>query len=278
MFTMSRFSELMAMPLPSKRDIAPVTETADTEAVKLDKEAEDAKKEIEKDKPEKDEKCSESKLSMESDDDEVGSSDIEDLSGLDDFDPDELSDEELENLDRELGDEALGDISGADDEDEVTLTPDEEVEADDMMSIASTTMLVNDELNADEKAKFAANESEIRTVINEGFMTEADANMLAQEAGLIQENSYNKKMIIRLDAEAKKKQLYALGINVSAAAHNDPDYRKLKKIMHARKLVRARLDKKYHNEALKRMRIYFNRLRKSRSTVLQKIASSVNAK
>ena len=200
------------------------------------------------------------------------------LDDLENFDADDLSDEELEALDKELSGEAIDSVSGTDDLGEEDLTPDEEVEADDMMSVAATSLLVNDELNADEKASFAANESEIRTAINEGFMTEADANELAAQADIIKESAYNQKMIIRLNAEAKKKQLYAVAVNVSAAAHNDPDYRKLRKVMHARKILRARLAKKYHGEAVKRMRIYFNRLKKSRSSVLKKIADKVVGK
>jgi hypothetical protein len=85
-------------------------------------------------------------------------------------------------------------------------------------------------------------------------------------------------MIIRLDKEAKQKQLFALAVNVSAAAHNDPDYRKLRKIMHARKILRARLEKKYRSEATKRMKIYFNRLKNSKSGFLNKIAAKHDAK
>ena len=90
------------------------------------------------------------------------------------------------------------------------------------------------------------------------------------------EAKYNKPMMIRLDAESKKKQLYALAINVCAAANNDADYRKLKKLMKFRKVLRAKLDRKYHTQAVKRMKIYFNRLRKSKSPVLNKIADKVS--
>lgn len=196
---------------------------------------------------------------------DVGADDIEDNDEDDDFNPDEMSDEELAALDAELTGDEVDDAAGADDEDEVKLSPEEEIKADDMMSVAATTMLVNDELNDNEKKDFVKTEGAI--AVNEGFMTDSDLYQL------VQENTYNKKMIIRLDAASKKKQLYAIAVNVSAAAHNDPDYRKLKKVMRVRKILRAKLEQKYHSEATKRMKIYFARLRKSKSSTLRKVGS-----
>lgn len=205
---------------------------------------------------------------------DVGTDDISDISSLDDFD--EYDDEELADLDRELS----GDLDDAysDDEDEEELDSDAEMEADDMMSMAATTLLVNDELNADEKRDFVENEADI--AMREGFMTDADVNMIIESYSdnddYFSEAKYNKPMMIRLDAESKKKQLYALAINVCAAANNDSDYRKLKKVLRLRKILRAKLDKKYHGQAVKRMKVYFNRLRKSKSPVLSNIAKKVD--
>lgn len=206
------------------------------------------------------------------DDDDVDLDDIDDAE--DEFDPDDLSDEELADLDAELSNNvtngavaALGGDNG-----EVKLSPEEEMEADDMMKVAATTLLVKDELNAQERAEFLQNEAEVNTAINEGFMTESDINILAAEAGLMTESKYTNKMIIKLNAEAKKKQLYALAVNVSAAAHHDPDYIKYKKVMKLKKLYRMKLERKYHSEAVKRARVYYNRLRNSKSNTLSKIA------
>ena len=203
--------------------------------------------------------------------DDVDSDDVSDIADDDGIDPDELSDDELMALDRELSDDAVDSAAGADDDDDVTLDPDEEIKADSMMSMAATSLLLNDELNAEEKAAFVENNAEVTTAINEGFMTDSDAAMLASNAGVVTEGKYNKKMIIRLDAESKKKQLYALAVNVSAAAKHDPDYIKLKKVMKMRKILRAKLERKYHAEATKRMKIYFKRLSNSNSSTLSKI-------
>lgn len=202
---------------------------------------------------------------------DVDSDDVDDISNSDDddFDPDDMSDDEIMALDRELSGDAIDSVLG--DEDEVSLDPEEEIKADNMMSMAATTLLLNDELNAQEKADFVNNDGAVNAAINEGFMTDADVTMLAESSGLVTEGKYNKKMIIRLDAESKKKQLYALAVNVSAAANHDPDYVKLKKVMKMRKILRAKLERKYHAEATKRMKIYFKRLSRSNAPALSKV-------
>lgn len=205
------------------------------------------------------------------DDNDVGADDVDDIvDDDDDFSPADMSDDELLAMDAELGGSAVND-DGDDDEGEVHLTPDEEIRADDMMSVAATTMLVKDELNKQEKADFVVSSGDI--AINEGFMTQADVRDLAIESGLVTENKkfYNKNMV-RMTKAARYKQLYALAVNVSAAAHNDPDYRKLKKVMALRKILRAKLETKYHAEATKRARIYMRRLSQSKSPALQKLA------
>lgn len=253
---MSKFTDALNSPLPSQINTdAIVTESEELENV-------DAEQDVDTEGCEGAD-CEET----ECDDD------IEDISDDDGFDPDNLSEEELANLDAELGNDAINTVAG-EDEGEVKLSPEEEIEADDMMSVAATTMLVRDEMNVEERANFIQNEA--RTAVNEGFMTESDVNELANEIGLVQEANYNRKMIIRLDAESKKKQLYALAINVSAAAHNDPDYIKLKKVMKMRKILRAKLERKYHAEATKRMKVYYARLRRSKSESLSKVGNKYN--
>ena len=224
----------------------------------------------------------------EEDDDDIDDLGLSDISDDDDLDPDELSDDELKALDAELSGMSDDDDDDDDDDDkksllgdddkEEELTPEEEIQADDMMSVAATTLLVNDELSGDEKKEFCESETETSIAVREGFMTEADINEIAYECGLITEAKYTNKMIIRLDVASKKKQLYALAVNVSAAAHNDPDYRKLKKVMKMRKILRAKLDRNTHGEAMKSMKVYYARLRKSKSSTLQKVAARSSKK
>jgi hypothetical protein len=212
------------------------------------------------------------------DGDSVGAVSSVDADDVDDVDDsiedvfDGMDDNDLNELDSELRQTAVSSVMGGGSEEE-RLSPEEEIEADDMMQVAATTLLVNDKLNDEEKKEFIESASEVNAAINEGFMTPADVDMMAESLGLVEEKSYNKPMLIRLDAESKKKQLYALAVNVSACAHKDPDYVKLKKVMKMRKILRAKLDRKYHAEAMKRMKIYYARLRRSKSTTLNKVAN-----
>ena len=170
----------------------------------------------------------------------------------DELDVDDLSSEELDELDDELTDDYVDDLVG--DQDEITLSPEEEMEADDMMSTAATTIVVNDELNAQEKAEFLESAEQLQIAVNEGLLLESDINDMMYDLGMVTEgHKYNKKMLIRLDKKSKMKQLYSLAVNVSACAHHDPDFIKLKKVLRVRKQLRAKLRKKYHAEAMKRM-------------------------
>lgn len=277
---MSKFTDILNSPLPSK--VSTIQESADDNAAVVapgEKTKEENKTPIDTktDAPEPEptdvKEGTECGNACEDGGEDVGTDDIDDIAtGDDEDDIDSLSEEELAALDKELGDDALDSV--VDDEEEVTLSADEEMKADDMMNIAATSLLVNDELNAEEKANFVSTEAVV--AVAEGFMTDSDVNQMSSDLGLVQENNYNKKMIIRLDAESKKKQLYALAVNVSAAAHGDPDYYKLKKVMKMRKILRAKLEQKYKGEATKRMRIYFNRLKRSKSNTLSNIGNKVD--
>ena len=212
-------------------------------------------------------------------DDEWDDDDLDDIVGGDDDDDDidSLSDDELEQLDQELSGKMIDSVVGR--ETPQKLSPDEEMQADDMMSVAATAAIVNDEMNAEEKAQFIESERDVQIAINEGLLMESDIQDIANAAGkFITENNYNKKMIIRLDKNAKMKQLYAIGVNVSAAAHKDPDYYKLKKVNRIRRTLQSKLRKKYHGEALKRMRVYMKRLMSSKSKTLSNIGKKITGK
>ena len=239
MINMSKFDELMKQPLPSKSRM--ITESEELDDVALDEDLGEAND-----------------------------------SALDTVD--EMLDDDIEALADALGidEDDLGEDDYVDDEDDTDLNPEEEMHADDLMSIAATTVLIDDQLNNDEKEDFVANDAS--TAVAEGFMTDSDVNQMAYDLGLVQESNYPTPMLIRLDAEAKKKQLYALAVNICAAAKNDPDYVKLKKIMKVRKVLRAKLDKKFHNQAIKRMKVYFMRLKKSKSEALSKIGNKMSGK
>ena len=204
----------------------------------------------------------------------------EDYFGIgDNDDPDDLTDDELSELDMDLSDETLDALIG--DVPEENLSPDEERLADDMMGSAATSELIRSEMNAEERTNFIESTFDVESAINEGLMLESDVIEIANELGLdytTEGKNYGKKMIIRLDKESKMKQLYAVAINVSAAAHHDPDYEKYKKVMKMRKILRMKMRKKYHSEALKRMKVYYKRLTSSKSNVLSALGKKLAGK
>lgn len=277
---MSNFKDLLNSPLPSKRGNI-FTESEDDDTMR----DEDIDAQSEPDTEECGNLCGSecgdacgNECGDDCDDDTIGVvSDAEDSEEDDDdddndnFDPDEMSDEELAQLDAELSDDEA-DALVDDEDDEVELSPEEEQEADDMMGVAATTVLIKDEMNKEEQKKFIESAEDVQAAINEGLLLESDINEMASDLGLFTEKkNYNKKMIVRLDKEAKQKQLFALAVNVSASAHNDPDYRKLKKVNRMRKILRAKLVKKYKTEATKRMKVYYKKLTTSSSGPLAAI-------
>ena len=206
--------------------------------------------------------------------DERSTDEINDMAGDNDNDDfgDELTDDDLKLLAKDLEDETVDTLAG--DEEEIELSPEEEREADDTMALVATSMIVNDELNGDEKEKFIMDEGEV--AVKEGFISETDLLIMSKDLGLVKEGAYNKKMIIRLDKESRMKQLFALGVRVSASAKNDPDYIKYKKILRMKKIYQKKLEKKYKTEAIKRMKVWWKRLSTSKSPTLKKIAQKNN--
>lgn len=212
------------------------------------------------------------------DDEEDDDEDDDDEKEYDDFDDftdslTDLSDDELDELEQKLNDSDIDELSGANDEEDVRLSSDEERKADELMSVAATTELIKNEMNAEEKSDFIESSEYIQAAIEEGFLLESDIDMIESMVKPITEASwYATKQRIQLGKEARMKQLWALAVQVCARAHNDPDYKKLQKIYKLKRLYRARLEKKYNTEAKKRMKTYIARLKNSKSKPLNDIA------
>lgn len=286
---MSKFSDLLNQPLPSASFFESDDNTDDVNANDNSNDSDndtDDNSDVEKEYGDEEldmgsddqNECGNNSIACEDDDE-----DDDDMDDLDDdedeFDPEELSDAELAALDADLGGDTINNIADADDAEKVELDPNEEREADDMMGVAATAVLINDEMSSDEKKEFAESTRDVQIAINEGLLLESDIDTMLESVSMDEiftEGRYDKKMLIRLDKNAKMKQLFSLGVNVSASAHRDPDYIKYKKVLRMRKILKARLTKKYHAEAMKRMKIYFKRLNNSKSNILSKLAKKVS--
>lgn len=204
-------------------------------------------------------------------DTELDEDDIDDIADeLEDIDLDDLTDEELSQMEDELEDQEIDNLVG--EPEQVDLDPEEEKVADDLMSVSATTELLKNELNAEERAQFYESVRDTQIAVYEGFLLESDIEDGRDiDDDLFTEAKMWRKTMVRFSRDDRKKQLYSVAVNVSARAHNDPLYFKYQKILKARKLYKRKLEKKYHNEAIKRMRIYFNRLKNSKSSVLANI-------
>ena len=213
------------------------------------------------------------------DDDDMWSHD--DDSCYDDEDDDDLesdlrdlSDDELDQLTQDISDSDVDELSG--DVDQVDLTPEEEMEADDLMSVAATSELIKNEMNSEERAKFVESVEDIKHAIHEGFLLESDIDdLIAMTQPVTEATWYATKQRIQLGKEARMKQLWTVAVQASARAHNDSDYKKLQKIYRLKRLYRRRLEKKYNAEAKKRMRVYIMRLKKSKSKTLNDLGKKI---
>jgi hypothetical protein len=218
-------------------------------------------------------KASSSVLESDESESELDATDLEGLEDdLDDIDLADLSDEELAKLEEDISDSDIDDAVG--DEPEVSLSPEEEREADDMMGVAATTELIKSELSAEDQQKFYES-VDAKIAVFENLLMESD--LYNRSGDVVTEGTRRifQKTRVQFSKKDRLAELFAVAVNVSAKSHNDPLYTKYQKILRIRRITRAKLRKKYRSEAIRRMKVYYQRLKNSKSPVLNKVAKSV---
>ena len=218
-------------------------------------------------------KANSSVLESDESESELDATDLEGLEDdLDDIDLADLSDEELAKLEEDISDSDIDDAVG--DEPEVSLSPEEERDADDMMGVAATTELIKSELSAEDQQKFYES-VDAKIAVFENLLMESD--LYNRNGDVVTEGTRRifQKTRVQFSKKDRLAQLFAVAVNVSAKAHNDPLYTKYQKILRIRRITRAKLRKKYRGEAIRRMKVYYQRLKNSKSPVLNKVAKSV---
>ena len=237
-------------------------------------------------------------LKMESDDDDDDEDDDED-DDLDDEDDDD--DEEDDDVDDDDLDDMADDIANMSDDDlndmasslkepmvpdgpEVSLTPDEEMHADDLMQVAGAAALIRGEMNAEERTALVESVSDLRIGMTEGFLNDSlimdlkesvsDATMDDDDA-FTEAKIYN-KTTVRMSKKARLNQLFEIAVITCARAHNDPAYAKYKKACKIKKFYRAQMRQRYRSEAMKRMKILFARLKQSKSPIIKSLGKKVD--
>ena len=233
-------------------------------------------------------------LKMESDDDEDEDDDLDD-------DEDDDDDEEDDDVDDDDLDDMADDIANMSDDDlndmasslkepmvpdgpEVSLTPDEEMHADDLMQVAGAAALIRGEMNAEERTALVESVSDLRIGMTEGFLNDSlimdlkesvsDATMDDDDA-FTEAKIYN-KTTVRMSKKARLNQLFEIAVITCARAHNDPSYAKYKKACKIKKFYRAQMRQRYRSEAMKRMKILFARLKQSKSPIIKSLGKKVD--
>lgn len=205
-------------------------------------------------------------------DDEVDDDDLEDIAD----DIENMSDDDLASFASGLKDAADAGVDG--DEPEVSLTPDEEMHADDLMQVAGTAALIRGEMNAEERTALLESVSDCRVGLAEGFLNDAmlaDIKESTEDSDLgdaFTEAKIFNKTTVRMSKSARLNQLFEIAVTTCARAHNDPDYAKYKKACKIKKFYRAKMRIRYRAEATKRMKVLFARLRQSKSPIIKSLA------
>lgn len=162
----------------------------------------------------------------------------------------------------------------------VDLTPEESEEADRVIDMAATPIVLKEVLGEKEIKEFVES-YEFDIACNEGFLTESDSSTLTGEYTpemleyMTEAKLYNKTKV-QMSVKDRFAQLFEISVLGCARAKNDPDYIKLVKIQKARRVLKARLRQKYRNPALQKAKLYLQRLKKSRSGIIAKAAGKIS--
>ena len=240
-------------------------------------------------------------LKMESDDDEDDDDEDDDEDDDLDDDEDDDDDEEDDDVDDDDLDDMADDIANMSDDDlndmasslkepmvpdgpEVSLTPDEEMHADDLMQVAGAAALIRGEMNAEERTALVESVSDLRIGMTEGFLNDSlimDLKESVSDATMDDDNAFTEakiynKTTVRMSKKARLNQLFEIAVITCARAHNDPSYAKYKKACKIKKFYRAQMRQRYRSEAMKRMKILFARLKQSKSPIIKSLGKKVD--
>lgn len=230
-------------------------------------------------------------LKMESDEDDDDDDDLGDDD--DEDDDDDIDDDDLEDMADDIAnmsDDDLNDMAHSLKEPpvpegpEVSLTPDEEQHADDLMQVAGAAALIRGEMNAEERTSLVESVSDLRVGMTEGFfndslimdLKESVADVTMDDDDAFTESKIYNKTTVKMSKKARLNQLFEIAVITCARAHNDPSYMKYKKACKIKKFYRAQMRQRYRSEATKRMKVLFARLKQSKSPIIKSLGKKVD--
>lgn len=232
-------------------------------------------------------------LKMESDDDDDEDDDLDDDVDDDGEEDDDVDDDDLDDMADDIAnmsDDDLNDMASSlkepmvPDGPEVSLTPDEEMHADDLMQVAGAAALIRGEMNAEERTALVESVSDLRIGMTEGFLNdslimdlkESVSDVTMDDDDAFTEAKIYNKTTVRMSKKARLNQLFEIAVITCARAHNDPSYAKYKKACKIKKFYRAQMRQRYRSEAMKRMKILFARLKQSKSPIIKSLGKKVD--
>ena len=186
----------------------------------------------------------------------------------------------------ECGDGELDDGAGLEDEDDgledtfdkpesFELSPEEDAEADAMIDVAATPIVLK-ELIASESVKNFCNSAEFDIAVQEGVATEGMKNAfdITMDDFFTEAQFYNKNMV-RFTKQARTNQLFEICVQACARAKGDPIYAKLEKVQKLRRTYKAILRQRYRGPAMAKAKAYIQRLKSSKAPTLAKAANKL---
>ena len=132
---------------------------------------------------------------------------------------------------------------------------------EEMSSYARSAILecaILESCTASEIDDFVANPDDTANAVTEGVLLE--------------------KTIVRLDKKARLQNYYKAAIFTIAKEKNDRDFKKLMTVWKTERVLEAKLEKKYKNEAMRRAKQAMKDAKKSKVPLLNKVAKDADKK
>lgn len=291
---MSRFDDILSAPLPSKTE--GYMEGADGD-LGLD--------DMESQLSELEEACKTEGCDPDGckEEDSDNMSELEKLLGDDESaDPGEEGeyDSQLADLEGLLNVDTDDDDNGDEHEDDIPVDPsmassvddptpapplegDDDKDADNMMAIMATPMIINDTMTVQEAADFfESGDAEIAVsedLLLESALDEMIADMFGDNQSYYTESVFaSPNKPFKMTKKARFNQLYELSLQIEARAHHDPFVPRIEKAYKIERQIKAGWRQRYGALAKKRAMKYLKRLMRSNSSGLKKAAKQLIGK
>ena len=186
--------------------------------------------------------------------------------------------DDINEIDIDAGEDPVDDDVLVDDlerPESFELTPEEEAEADSIINIAATPVILKEVLTQESVDSFIES-TEFDIAVEEGFALEGTKDNFGSVTGeLFTEAKFYNKNQVRFTKEARTNQLFEICVQAIARAKNDPVYFKLAKVQTLRRKLKAVLRQRYKAPAMKKAKEYIVRLRRSKAPTIANAAKKL---